>query len=50
MSELADSDSEINGADREDNTSLESEDDTMSSISLTGENKDPVIEEEFNLN
>ena len=50
MSELADSDSEINGADQEDNTSLESADDTVSSISLTGEKKGADIEEEFNLN
>ena len=50
MSELADSDSEINAADREDNTSLESNDDTESSVSLTGDNKEPDIEEEFNLN
>lgn len=41
MSELADSDAEVNAADDEDNTSIESADDTVSSISLSGENKGP---------
>lgn len=50
VSELAESDSEINGGDREDNTSLESDNDTLSSLSLTGEPKGQEIEEEFNLN
>ena len=41
VSELADSDAEVNAADDEDNTSIESADDTVSSISLSGENKGP---------
>jgi hypothetical protein len=50
VSELADSDSDINAADDEDNTSLESAEDTESSVSLSGANKEVDMEEEFNLN
>ena len=49
MSELAESDDEINCADNEDNVSLESNSETRS-ISLTGEKNQGEMEDEFNLN
>lgn len=50
MSELAESDPEINGGDREDNISLDSLSDNES-LSLDGnKNKDEIEEDEFNIN
>ncbi len=47
MSDLADSDSDINGGDREDNVSLDSNSDKSGSFILdTGKD----VDEEFNLN
>jgi hypothetical protein len=46
---LADSDSDINGADREDNVSLYSADDSVLSKSFTrDEDKEPELEFNFN--
>ena len=50
MSDLADSDEDINGADCEDNISDDSDFSDQESLSLTGEKDDGEAEEEFNLN
>ena len=49
MSELADSDCEVNGGDREDNVSLFSADNSERSLSFTrDEDKQPELEFNFN--
>lgn len=50
MSELGDSDSEINGGDREDNVTLNSDDELEKSMSLDGDKGKRTEDEEFNLN
>lgn len=50
VSDLADSDEDINGADCEDNISDDSDFSDQDSLSLTGEKDDGEAEEEFNLN
>lgn len=51
MSELADSDSDINGGDREDNVTLNSDEELDKSMSLDGgRDLGKEEEEEFNLN
>ena len=51
VSELADSDSEINGADEEDNVySNSSGEEDIRSVSLSGDNAKEDLDEEFNLN
>lgn len=52
VSELADSDSDINGGDREDNLTLESDDELEKSMSLDGdaEEKKKLLDDEYNLN
>jgi hypothetical protein len=59
VSDLAESDEEINGGDREDNITLDSpssndegdeDGDSKSSISLSGDKEDQFKDEEFNLN
>ena len=50
VSDLADSDSEINGGDREDNITLYSDEDTVRSMSLSGDPANKDAEDEFNLN
>jgi len=51
VSELCDSDSDINGGDREDNLTLNSDDDLDKSLSLDGDNARRKIEDDdFNMN
>lgn len=50
ISDLAEDDDELNGGDREDNLSMESDSSRESSVSLSGPLKRKVSEDEFNLN